>query len=71
MDRMTKPKVQHIGDGVLALDLPGFETAVLYPDGPPGRFRAAHPMIDGGRAVIAAEDGRLHLWASILHLEQR
>jgi hypothetical protein len=43
MGIMARPRVSHVSDGVLALDGTGFETALLYPDGAPGRYRRRAP----------------------------
>jgi hypothetical protein len=67
---MARPRVSHVSDGVLALDGTGFETALLYPDGAPGRYRAAHPMMNGGRAIVEERQDGVHFWGSILHLQK-
>jgi len=67
---VTKPRVAHVSDGVLALEGIDREPAVLYPDGDVGRYRLAHPMANGARAVIDERRDGAHLWASILHLRR-
>ena len=64
---MTRLKLVHVGDGVLALDRVGPEIMRLYPDGEVGRYRVAHPYCNGARAVI--EEGRdgADLWYATFH----
>jgi len=66
-DRMMKLRLAHVADGVLAVDGLGPEPAFLYPDGDVGRYRVAHPMANGARAVIDERRDGAHLWVSILH----
>ena len=70
MGIIARPRVSHVSDGVLALDGTGFETAFLYPDGAPGRYRAAHPMMNGGRAIVEERQDGVHFWGSLLHLQK-
>jgi CubicO group peptidase (beta-lactamase class C family) len=67
MDRMVKVKVAHVAHGVLAVDGTGMGTLFLYPDGDVGRYRVAHPLANGARAVIDERADGPHLWISILH----
>ena len=66
-DRMMKLRLAHVADGVLAVDGLGAEPAFLHPDGDVGRYRVAHPMANGARAVIDERRDGAHLWVSILH----
>jgi hypothetical protein len=43
---------------------------LLYPDGKPGHYRVAHPMLGGERAVLEAKPDGMHFWASILHMRR-
>lgn len=67
----ARPKLSHLGDGVLVLEGLGFQPAYLYPDGDVGCYRLALPMSNGSRVVIEEKADGTHLWASILHLQKR
>ncbi len=69
-NRMAKPRVTHVSDGVLAFEGIDREPAFLYPDGDVGHYRLAHPMANGARAIIDERRDGAHLWASILHLRR-
>jgi hypothetical protein len=71
LGRMNRPRVSRFGEDRLIIDgVPGNEPAVLYPDGEPGRYRIAHPLANGQRAVIEERTDGVHLWCSTLHLHK-
>src|SRR5436853_556587 len=65
MGVMAKPRISHVGQGVLAIDGISPEPALLYPDGEIGRYRVVSPFANGARAIIEQRDDGLHLWSSI------
>lgn len=69
-DRFVRPRVALVSDGVLAVEGIDREPAFLYPDGEVGRYRLAHPMANGARAVIEERADGVHAWVSILHLRK-
>lgn len=70
MGLLARPRVSHVADGVLALDGTGQEPAFAYPDGEVGRYRLAHPAMNGARLVIEERADGVHAWTSILHLRK-
>lgn len=71
LGRMNRPRVSRFGEDRLIIDgVPGNEPAVLNPDGEPGRYRIAHPLTNGQRAVIEERPDGVHLWCSTLHLHK-
>lgn len=71
LGRINRPRVSRFGGDRLIIDgLPGNEPAVLYPDGEPGRYRIAHPLVNGQRAAIEERPDGVHLWCSTLHLHK-
>ncbi len=69
-DRIVRPRIAHVSDGVLAVEGFDREPAFLYPDGDVGRYRLAHPMANGSRAIIDERRDGAHLWVSLLHARQ-
>ena len=70
MGIMARPRISHVGQGVLAMDGLSQEPALLYPDGEVGRYRVVSPFANGARAILEERDDGLHLWASILHMQK-
>ena len=68
---MARPRISHVGDGVLAVDGTGYEPALLYPDGEPGHYRAVHPMLNGRVAIVEERPDGVHFWSSTLHLKKK
>lgn len=68
---MARPRVEHVADGVLAVEGTGYETVMLYPDGDVGRYRVAHPMFDGSRAVIEESVEGAIAYVGIARLRRR
>ncbi len=75
MEKLTKltvkPRISHVGQGVLAVDGALSEPPLLYPDGEPGHYRVVTPYANGARAVIEQRPDGTHLWASILHMKKK
>lgn len=68
---LARPKASPVAGGVLAIEgMPG-GTAFIHPDGDPGRYRIAGPMLSGARAIIEPRPDGIHLWASIIHAHRR
>jgi CubicO group peptidase (beta-lactamase class C family) len=70
MGVMAKPRISHVGQGVLAIDGISPEPVLLYPDGEIGRYRVVSPFANGARAIIEERDDALQLWSSILHMQK-
>ena len=70
MGVVAKPRISHVGQGVLAMDGISQEPVLLYPDGDAGRYRVVSPFANGARAIIEEQDNGMHLWASILHAQK-
>ena len=70
MGLLARPRLSHVAGGVLALDGTGYEPGFAYPDGEVGRYRLAHPAMNGARLVIEERADGVHAWASILHLRK-
>jgi len=66
--RIIRPRLTEAGDCVLAVEGVTREPGFVYPDGEPGRYRAAFPISNGTKVVIEEKRNGFHLWASILHL---
>lgn len=70
MGLLVRPRLSHVASGVLAMDGTGQEPASAYPDGEVGRYRLAHPAMNGARLVIDERADGVHVWVSILHLRK-
>lgn len=68
---MARIRVAHVSDGVLAIEGADREPIMLYPDGPVGRYRVAHPMFYGGRAIIEETDAGTIAYAGMMRLRKK